>query len=73
MSEAAWEERLDEAVVRLEPEVTADVCTERYDVDDRDGLEELTNGTLREAFDAGFGSISIEDLDVAAEQLEVTT
>lgn len=71
MSEAVWEERLDVAVVRLEPEVTADVCTERYVVDDRDDLEELTNAALREAFDAGFGSISLEDLDAAAEQLGV--
>ncbi|MFC6765405.1 hypothetical protein [Natrinema soli] len=71
MSEAVWEERLDESVVRLEPEVTADVCAERYDVDDHDDLEELTNAALRKAFDAGFGSISLEDLDAAADDLGV--
>lgn len=48
MSEAIWQERLNEATVRLEPEVTADVCAERYDIDDRDDLEDLTNAALEE-------------------------
>lgn len=73
MSEALWQERLDEAAVRLEPEVQADVCADRYAVDGRDEVEELTNAALEEAFDAGFGSVSLDDLDAAADRLGVVT
>ncbi|WP_155945799.1 MULTISPECIES: hypothetical protein [unclassified Natrinema] len=46
MSEALWQEHLDEATVRLEPAVQADICAARYALDDRDELEELTDAAL---------------------------
>ncbi|WP_049888203.1 MULTISPECIES: hypothetical protein [unclassified Natrinema] len=71
MSEAAWAERLDEATVRLDSEVTAERCADRYDVDGRDEIVELTNTALGVAFENGFGSVALEDLDVAGDDLGV--
>lgn len=66
-----WERRLQNATIQLEPGVAAEVCANRYDAASPGEMEALTNAALRIAFDAGHGTVALDDLDAAAEQLEV--
>ena len=67
-----WEARLEQASVYLGRGIDASTLADRYDVATAEEIEELTNQAVREMIRAGYGQLTLADLDAAAERMEVT-
>lgn len=64
-----WEERLSESRLRLGGGVDAERLAERYPVETADEIAAITNRAALEMVDSGYATVTLEELDKAAEKM----
>ena len=68
-----WQERLAEARIGIGRGLEPDRLADRYDVESAEQIAQLTNRATVRAINNGYSTITLDDLDAAAEVLDIDT